>query len=74
MHPIHGERGKFYYAIKCANPQCQELLTLAECPTPISDDEGENIQKRLHSLSVRCPICTQETPIEQRRIHVLGVR
>jgi hypothetical protein len=36
MQPIHGERGKQYFAIKCGNPQCQENLLLAELPHQVS--------------------------------------
>lgn len=73
MNPIHGERGKFYYAIKCQNDQCHEFLALIEVPARPSHVEVKNLRKQIEGRSVRCPICTQETPIEQRQIFVLGV-
>jgi hypothetical protein len=73
MNPIHAERGKFYYAIKCQNAQCQEPLPLIEAPIHLSFDEKKNLEKQVAGRVVRCPICTRETPIEQRRLYILGV-
>jgi hypothetical protein len=71
MNPINAERGKFYYAIRC--PHCDKVLPLAERSQSQSWDEGQLIQKQLKALVVCCPICTQETNIAQRTIHVLGI-
>lgn len=73
MIPIHGERGKCYYAIKCQNPQCQEPLLLEELARPSWDDQ-EAAREKLQDLNVRCPICTRETPILQRQLYILEVR
>jgi hypothetical protein len=70
MNPLHGERGKFYYAVECKNRNCTQKLYVME-------NEGNSTRKPLDQIYgqlVRCPICTQETPIESRKIIVIGVR
>jgi len=70
MNPIHGERGKFYYAMKCKNQNCKENLYFME-----TDNYTTEAQKHaLDGKSVRCPMCTQETTIEASRMVVIGVR
>ena len=73
MNPIHGERGKFYYGIKCGNQACQESLALIAVPAQPSSQEAANLRGQIEGRSVRCPICAQETPIRQRQIFVLAV-
>lgn len=70
MNPLHGERGKFYFAVECRNPDCKQQLFVAE-------DDGSSTRKpldQIYNQSVRCPICTQETLIESRGIVFIGVR
>lgn len=74
MEPIHGERGKYYYALKCQNPTCGEKLLLIEIPAYPSDQQRRDSWNQLQDPAVRCPICTQKTPIEQRLLFVLEVR
>jgi hypothetical protein len=60
MRPIHGERGKQYWAIKCANPECAEKMLLIE--SSVFDSEGA-VRERFRSESVRCDMCARETSI-----------
>ena len=74
MMPIHGERGNLYYAIKCGNQNCRESLTLIELPPRASWEQSQEICGQLLDLTVRCPMCTQETLISEQQIFVLEVR
>jgi hypothetical protein len=74
MTPIHGERGKQYYAIKCGNRECRESLILIEIPAQSSWEEDKALRGKLLNLNVRCLMCAQETPILERQLFVLDVR
>jgi phage FluMu protein Com len=66
MQPLHGERGRLYFAIKCSSPRCEEVLLLAEVNSVEKSD--------LDGKTVRCSVCTKETSIEDRRIFVREIR
>ena len=70
MNPIHGERGKFYYAVECNNQDCRQKLYVQELESNATDDSKGLVVGQ----SVRCPMCTQETLIEARRLVVIEVR
>jgi hypothetical protein len=74
MDPVHGERGKFYYGIKCGNLTCQEKLALIEVPARPSWEEAQGFLQQIEGRTVRCPICTQETPVQARQTFVLAVQ
>ena len=74
MDPLNWERGKHYYSIRCQNVKCHQTLALAEVPDQLSAEELTDLRKQVEGQAVRCPICTQETPIEQRRVFVLEVQ
>jgi hypothetical protein len=71
MNPIPVERGKFYYAIKCQNDQCQEGLPV---PPRLAFEETQKLRDQLQDLTVRCQICTQETRVQERQIYLLEMR
>ena len=66
MNPIFGERGKLYYAIEC--PNCQEVLLLMEYPPE------DGVKAKFQNLSIRCPSCTQETPLSRTQMFVREIR
>jgi hypothetical protein len=70
MNPIHGECGKFYYAMKCVNRNCRENLYIMEVYNCTSEDQKRAFLGEL----VRCPTCTQETIIQDRGMVVVGIR
>jgi hypothetical protein len=74
MLPIHGERGKLYYGVKCGNQNCRESLALIELPPRASSEQSQEIRRQLQDLTVRCLMCTQETLVSERQIFVLEVR
>jgi hypothetical protein len=73
MNPINGERGKTYYGVKCQNRQCRRDLLLVEIPVQTAWHKLQVLRKPLHDLRVRCPVCTQETPVLERQLLVLAV-
>lgn len=74
INPLHGQRGKHYYAVRCANPQCREKLPLIEMSASADFDAGAAAKRQLINQAVRCPICTMNTPIIEAQIFVLEVR
>lgn len=70
MIPLHGEIGKCYYAVECKNQSCRHQMYVAEAGSNHSRADIDH----LYGQFVRCPMCTQESPIEDRRIVVIGVR
>jgi hypothetical protein len=74
MIPIHGERGKLYYAIQCSNAECREALNLIELPHHYSWEQGNALQEQVRDLTVRCPVCTRETRIREQQFIVHEVR
>lgn len=71
MNSIHGERGKRYYAVECKNRSCRHWLYVSEALTNVTE---EDIKTRLAGESVRCHMCTQETPIESSLLVVIEIR
>jgi hypothetical protein len=69
MNPIHGQQGKYYYAIHCANADCKQLLYVMETP-PFAASNKSSLQGE----TVRCPMCTRNTVIEERRLVFIEVR
>lgn len=67
MRPIHGERGKQYWAIKCANPECAEKILLIE--SSVSDNEGE-VREKFRNDSVRCDMCAREMAVVKHLLFV----
>jgi hypothetical protein len=65
MDPIHAERGKFYYAIKCGNRECQKSLALIEIPAQPFPEQANVLKQRIEGSTVRCPFCTQRTQISK---------
>ncbi len=70
MNPIHGERGKFYYAVKCQNENCKENLYVLE----IEKGSTESAKDSVVGKMFRCSTCTEETLIESRRMVTIEVR
>ena len=70
MIPLHGEPGNFYYAVKCQNEHCREILYVLEIDNSIADTKKDSVIGQY----VRCSFCTQETLIESRCILTIGVR
>ena len=71
MNPIHGERGKMYYAVTCQNHDCKTRLYVQEVDHHSAEDLNRN---RLAGELVRCPICTVQTAIDPGRYVVIDVR
>ena len=74
INPLHGERGKFYYAIRCGNKSCHEKLPLAEIRPYPSPEKNRQVRDSLKGLTVRCLMCTHQTLVEERLLFVLEVR
>jgi hypothetical protein len=72
MDPISGERGKFYYGIKCGT--CEKSLPLIETPPKPSPKEADDLRQQIQDKIVRCPFCTQETPVRAPQILVLAAQ
>jgi hypothetical protein len=71
MNPIHGERGKLYFAVQCKNKSCQVRLYVSGAS---HDESSIDAKAKLAGESVRCPMCTQETPIASSQFVVIEVR
>ena len=61
MHPVHMRHGRYYWAVKCQNPECRQTLPLIEVPARPTSEEDLRLRESLKGLRVRCPACTQET-------------
>jgi hypothetical protein len=70
MQPLDGIPGKQYLAIKCPNEQCRQNLLLAELPPQLSWEAQQELKRQQLGLTVRCPFCTQEAPIEERKMFI----
>ena len=73
MRVLSVQRGKQYIAVECVNPDCRERLPLAEVPPDLGFDAQKQLEHRVKSQAVICPICrTQATYQSHATLFLLG--